>query len=161
MKQQNLTIRRAVQADIPRLNELLRQVLELHHQGRPDLFLTGRKKFTDPQLQAILADQNQPVLVAADAQGQEIGYAFCQLQQRVGHNILTDIKTLYLEDLCVDERARAQGVGQQLFDAVTALAREKGCYNLALNVWACNEGALAFYEKNGMKPQKIGLEKIL
>ena len=73
MKQQNLTIRRAVQADIPRLNELLRQVLELHHQGRPDLFLTGRKKFTDPQLQAILADQNQPVLVAADAQGQVIG----------------------------------------------------------------------------------------
>ena len=89
------------------------------------------------------------------------GYAFCVFQQYVRHNIMTDIKTLYLDDLCVEETQRGKQIGRELYEAVLAFAREQGCYNVTLNVWSCNEPARRFYEKMGLKPQKIGMEKIL
>ena len=60
----DMTIRRATAADIPQIDELLRQVLEVHHAGRPDLFKGGVKKYTDEELKAILANDQTPVFVA-------------------------------------------------------------------------------------------------
>ena len=59
-----MTIRRATAADIPQIDELLRQVLEVHHAGRPDLFKGGVKKYTDEEVKAILANDQTPVFVA-------------------------------------------------------------------------------------------------
>ena len=99
-------IRRAVDADIPALDRLLFQVHQVHHEARPDLFKAGAKKYTDAQLKAILADDKTPVFVA-ERGGAVVGYAFCIHKQFVNDNNMTDIKTLYIDDLCVDERARA------------------------------------------------------
>ena len=87
--------------------------------------------------------------------GQSLG------KQEINHNVLTDIKTLYIDDICVDENARGKHVGTALFDAVFAYAKENGFYNITLNVWSCNPGAIRFYEAMGLEPQKIGMEKIL
>ena len=62
-----MTIRRATAADIPQIDELLRQVLEVHHAGRPDLFKGGVKKYTDEELKAILANDQTPLFVADPA----------------------------------------------------------------------------------------------
>ena len=156
-----MNIRHAQVSDIPRINELLRQVCLVHHEGRPDLFKYGARKYTDSQLTEIIQDTERPILVAADDSGCVLGYAFCIFQQRIGHNVLTDIKTLYIDDLCVDEQHRGQNIGRMLYDAVVAFARENGCYNITLNVWTCNPGAMKFYEKCGLTPQKIGMEQIL
>ena len=142
------------------INSLLRQVLEVHHKGRPDIFKGGVKKYTDAELSEILADDERPVFVAEEGE-KVLGYAFCIFQQHKDNNILTDIKTLYIDDLCVDENTRGAGVGKSLYEYVLDFAREKGCYNVTLNVWSCNEGAMKFYEKMGLLPQKIGMEKIL
>ena len=69
--------------------------------------------------------------------------------------------TVYIDDICVDEAARGLGVGRALYDHILAFAREKGAYNVTLNVWSCNPGAMAFYEKLGLVPYKVGMEKIL
>ena len=156
-----MTIRRAVAADIAALGRLLRQVLEVHHEGRPDIFKGGAKKYTDEELKALIADDATPIFVAVDENGAVMGYAFCKFQQHLNDNILTDIKTLYIDDLCVDEACRGQHVGQALYQFCVDFARQTGCYNLTLNVWSCNENALRFYEKCGLLPQKIGMEKIL
>ena len=74
---------------------------------------------------------------------------------------LTDILTLYIDDLCVDEAARGHGVGRALYEHAKAFAKDSGCYNLTLNVWAGNDSAHRFYEAMGMKPQKYGMETIL
>ena len=74
---------------------------------------------------------------------------------------MTDIKTLYIDDICVDENARGRHVGKALYDYVINYAKEYGCYNVTLNVWSCNPSALKFYEKMGLVPQKIGMEKII
>ena len=90
-----------------------------------------------------------------------LGYAFCVRQSRRGDGALQDLETLYLDDLCVDEACRGQHVGQALYEAVVELARSLGCYNVTLNVWSCNGEAMAFYERCGLRPQKVGLEQIL
>lgn len=74
---------------------------------------------------------------------------------------MTDIKTLYIDDLCVDETARGKHIGTSLYEYVLKYAKEQGCYNVTLNVWADNVNAVKFYEKIGLKIQKIGMEKIL
>jgi len=161
MEKSQIIIRQACEHDIPSINHLLRQVLMVHHNGRPDLFRAGSKKFTDEQLGAMLCNHNTPIFVAVDSNDLIVGYVFCQFQQHEDDPILTDIKTLYIEDLCIDETRRGQKIGKKLLSFATSYAKENGCYNIALNVWACNQGALAFYRKCGLVPQKIGLEQIL
>lgn len=156
-----MDIRRAQEKDIEGLNRLLGQVLSVHHKGRPDLFKSNSKKYTDEELRALLHDDARPVFVCVDEQEQVLGYAFCIFQQHTDDNILTDIRTLYIDDLCVDEDRRGQQLGRTLYKYVLDFARGQGCYNVTLNVWSCNEGALGFYRHCGLVPQKIGMEKVL
>ncbi|MCI9199856.1 MAG: GNAT family N-acetyltransferase [Lachnospiraceae bacterium] len=157
-----MEIRRAKEKDMDRINELLRQVCMVHHKGRPDLFQgNNNRKYTDEQLMEIIKDDKRPVFVAVDENDEVMGYAFCMFQQHSNDNILTDIKTLYIDDLCVDEKIRGKHIGKGLYERVLEFAKEQGCYNVTLNVWSCNEAAMKFYEKCGLKPQKVGMEKIL
>ncbi len=153
-------VRPAEERDIPAILALLRQVNLVHHVGRPDLFKVSTK-YTSEELSAILRDEGTPVFVCEDETGQILGHAFCIFQQILGDNIRTDVKTLYIDDICVDENHRGLHVGSALYDHVLAFARASGCYNVTLNVWSCNTGAMAFYEALGMVPQKIGMETIL
>lgn len=156
-----MQIRRAKEQDIEGIDRLLCQVLMVHHKGRPDLFKGDTKKYTDEEMSEIIKDDARPIFVGVDGKEKVLGYAFCVFQEHKGDNILTDIKTLYIDDLCVDEGCRGQHVGKNLYEYVLNFAKEAGCYNVTLNVWSCNPGALAFYEKCGLVPQKIGMEKVL
>lgn len=155
-----MTIRRATQKDIPALSELLRQVCNVHHQGRPDLFRPDGTKYTTHQLENLIQDDSRPIFVAQTEDGVK-GYAFCMFKQRFDDTCVTDIRTLYIDDICVEENCRGQRIGKQLYEYVVQFARESGCYNVTLNVWCCNPGAMQFYEKCGLVPQKIGMEQIL
>lgn len=156
-----MVIRRAKNTDMPGINQLLEQVLMVHHNGRPDLFKSGAKKYTDKELVEIIRDDSKPIFVAVDEADKVLGYAFCVFQQHINNNILTDVKTLYIDDLCVEEALRGQHIGKQLYEYVLAFAKDQGCYNVTLNVWACNESAMRFYQKCGLLPQKVGMEKII
>lgn len=155
-----MKIRKATVNDKPRLEELLCQVLTVHHNARPDIFKKGTKKYTSEELDAIITDPDRPIFVAEE-DGKVLGYAFCIFVQHTDDNILTDIKTLYIDDLCVDEKTRGKGIGRELYNFAVAYAKETGCYNLTLNVWADNTAALGFYEALGLHKQKIGMELIL
>lgn len=156
-----MNIRRAEEKDMEGINRLLLQVCMVHHKGRPDLFKYGAKKYTDEELKAIIHDDKTPIFVAVDEKEEVLGYAFCIFIQHLDNNILTDIKTLYIDDLCVDETKRGQHIGKSLYEKVLEFARINHCYNVTLNVWSLNENAMKFYEKCGLKPQKIGMETIL
>lgn len=147
--------------DMDRINDLLFQVLMVHHNGRPDLFKSGCKKYTDDELLEIIKDDMKPIFVAVNDEEYVVGYAFCVFQQHIDNNILTAIKTLYIDDLCVDENIRGQHIGKSLYEYVLEYAKEQGCYNVTLNVWSLNESAMKFYQACGLLPQKIGMEKIL
>ena len=156
-----MLIRRANQYDINGINLLLEQVLMVHHNGRPDIFKPNVKKYTDTQLLSIIKDDNRPIFVAVNEDNEILGYSFCMFIQHLNNEIMTDIKTLYIDDLCVDESRRGMHIGKQLYDYTVNYAKSMNCYNVTLNVWSCNESAIKFYEKCGLKPQKIGMEYIL
>ena len=154
-------IRRAVKEDIPGILKLLEQVDMVHHRGRPDLFKGPATKYDAPQLERILADEKTPVFVSAEEDGTVTGHAFCVHRRVSGDSVLTDVSTLYIDDICVDEAHRGKGTGRALYLHVLEYARSAGCYHVTLNVWCCNPGAVRFYESLGLKPQKIGMEQLL
>ena len=156
-----MRIRRAEEKDIPRVLELLSEVLEIHAKLRPDIFIPGTTKYTREELAAKFADERTPVFVAADEEDAVIGYAFCVLRSQPFSNNMVPFESIYIDDLCVDESTRGQHVGQALFEFVKEEARRRGCYEVTLAVWEGNDGARAFYEKMGMKVKETMMEFVL
>lgn len=152
-------VRRAHREDIQRILELLHQVNMVHHLIRPDLFKPHTTKYSEQQLETLLDDDSQPVFVFDN--GRVLGHAFCQITEVKDHKLLQDVKTLYIDDICVDESARGQHVGQTLYEFVRQYAVSVGCHNITLNVWEGNDAAVGFYKSMGMKVQKTGMEAIL
>ena len=152
-----MEIRLAKTEDIPGLLELLRQVGQVHHELRPDIFRAGAQKYDATDLQALLEDSTRPIFVAVE-EGGMLGYCFCIHKNYTGDPVLADRKELYIDDLCVDETIRGKHVGTKLYDHVCAYARSIGCRSVTLNVWCGNDSAMAFYEKMGLKPRKIYME---
>ncbi len=143
------------------INRLLYQVAGVHHNGRPDLFKGNAKKYSDDELLTIIQDDERPIFVGVDDKDKVMGYAFCMFQQHKNDHVLTPIRTLYIDDLCVDENIRGQHVGSGIYNYVLDFARDSGCYNVTLNVWECNPSARKFYDAMGLKPYKTGMEKLL
>ena len=156
-----MEIKRASSVYAEGIKHLLKQVQMIHHIGRPDLFKAGESKYNEEELLKILDDNKKPIFIAVDETEHVLGYAFCIFEQHLDSHNLTDIKTLYIDDLCVDETVRGQHIGKNLYEYVLDFAKKNCCYNVTLNVWSCNEQAMKFYETCGLKPQKVGLEKIL
>ena len=152
-------IRKASKKDIQRIIELLHQVNMVHHVLRPDLFKPHTTKYNEEELEAMLNNDSKPIFVYDE--GMVLGYAFCQITEVKDHQLLEDIKTLYIDDICVDEEARGKHVGKALYEYVRDYAKTIGCNNITLNVWEGNESALCFYRNMGMQVQKTTMEIIL
>ena len=152
-------IRKAAKEDILRIIELLHQVNMVHHVIRPDLFKPHTSKYNEQELEAMLDDDSKPIFVFDD--GMVLGYAFCQVSEVKNNQLLEDIKTLYIDDICVDENARGKHVGKALYEHVLEYAKSIGCNNITLNVWEGNEPAQRFYRDMGMQVQKTTMEIIL
>ena len=152
-----MEIRFANAGDIPGILELLRQVGEVHHRIRPDIFRSGAQKYDESALRAILTDETKPIFVAAEGEA-VTGYCFCIRKDHRGSGVQTDRVEIYVDDLCVEENRRGGGIATALYRHVTAYAKSLGCGFISLNVWCGNEGAMAFYEKMGLRPRSILLE---
>ena len=152
-------IRKASNKDIQRIIELLHQVNMVHHVIRPDLFKPHTTKYNEQELEAMFKDDSKPVFVYDD--GEVLGYAFCQTTEVKDNLLLEDNKTLYIDDICVDEKARGKHVGKALYEYVRDYARSIGCHNITLNVWEGNNPAISFYKNMGMQVQKTTMEIIL
>ncbi|MFR2123933.1 MAG: GNAT family N-acetyltransferase [Faecalibacterium sp.] len=161
LKVSKMKIRKAEEKDIPRLLALLGQVLQIHAEIRPDIFISGTTKYTVGQLAELLKQEDKPIYVAVDKDDVCMGYAFCQLKEQPFSTNMVPFKSLFIDDLCVDRQARGQHIGESLFEYVKQQAKELGCYEVTLNVWAGNTPAEHFYEKMGMKTKERQMEYIL
>lgn len=156
-----MEIRKAEKKDMEEIMGLLRQVNDIHANGRPDIFISGLTKYDNEGLSQIIQNPQTPVFVGIDDKGKLAGYCFCIVEDHSGYVNLRPVKTLYIDDLCVDENRRGQHVGQKLYEYVKKYAKENGFYNVTLNVWSCNPGAQRFYEAMGMTTMKTMMECIL
>ena len=155
-------IRRAKESDIDGIFNLLSQVLEVHAAIRPDLFITGKTKYTAEELAQIIKDDNRPIYVALDSNtGKVMGYAFCMIENVEPTNCSTGRKELYVDDICVDESVRGSDIATRIFEHVKTESCRLDCDYITLNVWDGNLAAQKFYEKMGMKPREKQMEYIL
>ncbi len=137
--------------------ELLKQVLQIHADIRPDIFLFQvRQKYTADELMELLEKNDEkPIYVAVDEDNVCVEYAFCQLQEQPFSNNMVPFKSLFIDDLCVSQETRGRHIGECLFEYVKKTKQKQlGCYEVTLNVWAGNTSAERFYEKNGNADKK-------
>ena len=106
-------IRPAQEKDIPKIENLLEQILLVHHKDCSDIFKATGKKYNAQELTRMLNDPSRPIFVATDENDNVIGYVFCIFKQKINHSVLTDVKTLFIDDLCVDEGIRGQNIGKK------------------------------------------------
>ena len=152
-------VRKAKIGDISRIMNLLHQVNMVHHLIRPDLFKPNTTKYDEQELRTLLDDETKPIFIYYD--GEVLGHAFCMITEVRDDKLLQNIKTLYIDDICVDEKARGKHVGRALYKYVRDYAKSIGCNNITLNVWEGNDAALNFYRNMGMKVQKTTMEIVL
>lgn len=156
-----MVIRKAEEKDIPRILKLLAQVLQIHADIRPDIFIPGTTKYTVDGLIELLKNEEKPIYVAVDEADVCVGYAFCQLQEQPFSNNMVPFKSLFIDDLCVDQEVRGRHIGESLFEYVKKEAKQLGCYEVTLNVWTGNTSAEKFYDKMGMQTKERQMEYIL
>lgn len=151
-----LEIRLASKSDIPELSRLLLQILRVHHEGRPDIFRYDGAKYTPDELEKIIDDEKRPIF-AGTLNGEFVGYAFC-IEKDTEDTCREKRKVLYLDDLCVDEKHRNEGIGSRLMDYVIEYSRSNGFDAVELNVWECNPEAVEFYKNRDFKVQSYKME---
>ena len=155
-----MDIRFAKPEDIAGILVLLKQVGRVHHEGRPDIFRQGAQKYGASQVISMLNSNKTPIFVAVTGR-KVVGYCFCVIKEHINDPVIADHTELYIDDLCVDENCRGKGIGKAIYEEILRYAKMRRCYNVTLNVWSCNENAMAFYKSLGMQPQKVGMETIL
>lgn len=121
-----MNIRKAEEKDIPRLLALLGQVLQIHAEIRPDIFIPGTTKYTVCELAALLKQEDKPIYVAVNEEDVCMGYAFCQLKEQPFSTNMVPFKSLFIDDLCVDKQTRGQHIGESLFDYGKAAGKSTG-----------------------------------
>ena len=155
-----MNIVKAERRHIPGMLRLLGQVGQVHHEIRPDIFRAGALKYDETALEALLQDENKPIFIGEEGD-RVLGYCFCVLKDYRGSGVQTDRVELYIDDLCVEEDCRGQGVATRLYAYVKEFAKELGCSFITLNVWCGNDNAQKFYEKMGLTPRSIMMEQPL
>ena len=140
-------VRIAKPDDAERINELRRQVNELHVSGRPNHFKAGFGEELRKHVYMYLTDGIGYAAVDEE-DGQITGMVMVDYIDRPESPYRYAERFAHIAEICVDEKYRRRGVGKRLLDFVKADAKEKGFSRIELDVWAFND-ALAFYEAEG------------
>ena len=150
----DVIIRQAELDELPRIAALKKQIHDVHVAGRPDLFTpySSLDAFADHS-----AAKGCALLLAEEA-GEPVGYVMYQLVHRPASPYMKERHFVHVEEFCVDENHQRMGIGQRLMAGLKALAREKGCLRIELDVWSFNEGTKQFYEAVGMTAYRAFME---
>lgn len=152
------TVRNAVLEDCHRILPLQEQISRLHFEGRPDLFKSEVRIYTEEMFQKWLDSPTHMLLIAETDSGEIAGYAFSWVIQYRDHPTYRDFDSFYIDDICVLERFRRNGIGRALIERCKDKAKRLGCKNMDLGVWSFNKNAIAFYESCGLRERTKRME---
>ena len=152
-----VTARFAREEDLPRVNELRRQVNDLHVAGRPETFKPGFCDELRDYLFTIWKDPNQKIVVA-EIEGKVCGFAILNHINKPENPFMFERDFLDIDEFGVDENSRRQGAASEMIRFIRDWAKEQGLSRLELNMWTFNRGALAFYEAAGFSTYRRYME---
>lgn len=156
-----ITIRNAVAEDNMKIRPLQKEIADLHHQGKPNMFKPEPRYHSDEDFAGMLADPEHFIYIAEDETGRVVGYAFAFIMHVRRHSTYIDFDRFYIDDICVLAECRKQGIGRMLFDRCKEQAVASDCDLIDLGVFGFNKDAIAFYEKCGMTEQQRRMELLL
>jgi len=152
-----VTVRFAKETELERVNELRKQVNELHAAGRPDIFKPGFSKELQDHVFAIWNDPDQKIVVA-ERDGVLCGVAVLHHIRKPENPYMYERDFLDIDEFCVDEAYRRTGVATELIAFIRLYAKSEGFDRIELNMWEFNGDALAFYEAVGFTTYRRYLE---
>ncbi|MDA8254875.1 MAG: GNAT family N-acetyltransferase [Betaproteobacteria bacterium] len=147
----NVTITPASEADIPELIELLGVLFSIEQDFTPDIDKQRRG------LAALLASSAGHIAIARDQASRAVGMGTGQLVISTAEGA----PSAWIEDVVVHEDWRGRGLGRALLDAVLAWARSQGAVRAQLLVDLDNAPALAFYDRLGWRPTRLGARRLM
>lgn len=154
-------IRKAEIKDLDRILVLLKEVNNVHAKLRPDLFIEGKTKYTQQELEEIILNNTKIIFVYVDKDDVVLAYLICEEQITEQHNNRKYVKTLYFDDVCIDPLHRRIGIGTKLYLHAVKYARDNGYYRITLNVWASNEESEHMIGSLDLSEEKTTYEQIL
>ena len=155
-----MEIRFAKEDELERINDLRKQVNDIHVAGKPDVFKPGFGEELQEHIKDIWNDHEQEVVVA-DEDGVLCGFAVLHHINKPENPYMKERDFLDIDEFCVDENHRRQGVATKLVSFIKDYAKEKGFQRLELNMWEFNKDALAFYESVGFETFRRYMEIML
>lgn len=151
IKENEHYLRTAVIGDCERIRPLQKEIADVHHNGRPDLFKTEARHFTREAFAERLKNPSHTIYIAETDTGEVVGYAFAWIIFYRNHSTYIDFDCFYIDDVCVLQSYRRKGIGKRLFECCKQKAQEEKCKMIELGVWGFNKDAIAFYEICGMR----------
>ncbi|MCR5032725.1 MAG: GNAT family N-acetyltransferase [Lachnospiraceae bacterium] len=152
-----MEVRLAKKEELDRVNELRKQVNDIHVAGKPEVFKPGFCRELQEYIYVIWEDPDQDIAVAVQ-DGVICGFAILHHVIRPENPFMKERDFLDIDEFCVDEAYRRQGVATALVEFAKEYAREKGLHRVELNMWEFNQGALAFYEAAGFTTYRRYME---
>lgn len=154
-------IRPAVLADREKIRPIQKEIADLHHTGRPDLFRAEARYYTEEDFAEKLAAPQNFIFIAESGEGDVVGYAFAWVIDYEKHSTYKPFKCFYIDDICVLSSHRRRGIGRMLFEKCREQAKLCGCRMMDLGVWSLNRDAISFYESMGMRERIRKMELTL
>ena len=150
-------VRFATEKDIEKVNDLRKQVNEIHVLGRPDIFKAGFCQELQDFAYTLLNDEDKDILVV-EREGIICGMACVDYVCRPESPYMMARNFYHVQEIAVDEAFRRQGVARELFEFMKEDASRRGLDKIELDVWAFNESAIEFYEMMGFRETRRWME---
>ena len=150
-------VRFAEEKDLNRVNELRKQVNDLHVEGRPDIFKPGFGEELRGFAKVLLEGENSDVIVV-EREGIICGMVCVDYVNKPETKYGMARNFYHVQEIAVDEGFRRQGVAKELFEFMKKDAKKRGLSKIELDVWAFNESALEFYQAMGFQETRRWME---
>ncbi|MBQ6568791.1 MAG: GNAT family N-acetyltransferase [Clostridia bacterium] len=152
-----MSVRFAKFEELGRVNELRRQVNELHAEGKPEIFKKGFGKELSDYIFEIFDDPQKEIIVC-EREGKICGFAVLNHIIKPENPFMYERRFLDIDEFCVDEDERRKKVGAEMIDFVRQYAKDRGFDRIELNMWEFNRDALEFYEAQGFATYRRYME---
>ena len=137
------------------VNLLAKQVHAMHVAWRPDIYEMVEELYPEARfLDAI----KQRQLYVAKLDGTVVGYVLLKMKNYEGAGHVTR-KVMVIDEFCVHESCRRNGIGKRMMEETRALAKAFRCTDMQLGVYPQNDDAVGFYQKCGFTIRSIDMQR--
>lgn len=153
-------VRFAEEKDFDKINELRKQVNDIHVEGRPDIFKAGFGKEIRDFAKAIMSGENSDIIVV-ERDGIICGMACVDYVNKPESPYGKARSFYHVQEIAVDINHRRQGVAKELLEFMIADAKKRNLGKIELDVWEFNDSAIEFYQAVGFKSTRRWMEYIV